>query len=72
MSARRHRTKFVHEGQYVAAVEVDWIEAETGWPPYLSLEDAQKLDEAREALRKGDFKKASQLGKVYQLTPLAG
>ena len=67
----RCRTKFVHEGQYAAAIEVEWIESDTGWSPYLSLEDAQKLDEVREALRRGDFKRAAQLGRVYQLTPLA-
>ena len=66
----RHRTKFVHEGQYAAAVEIEWIESDTGWSPYLSLEDAQKLDELREALRSGDLKRAGQLGRVYQLTPL--
>ena len=67
----RHRTKFVHEGQYAAAVEIECIESDTGWSPYLSLEDAQKLDEVREALSRGDFKRAGQLGRVYQLTPLA-
>jgi len=70
MSTKR-RVKFVHEGQYAAVVEVNWIEADSGWPPYLSLEDAEKLDELREALRKGDLKRASQLGRVYQLTPLS-
>lgn len=70
MSAKRH-TKFVHEGQYAAAVEVDLIESDTGWPPYLSLEDARKLDKVREALHRGDLKRAGQLGRVYQLTPLA-
>jgi hypothetical protein len=70
MSARRG-TKFVHEGSYVAAVEVDWIDSDTGWSPCLSLGDARKLDEAREALRRGDFKKVAQLGRVYELTPLA-
>ncbi len=67
----RHRTKFVHEGQYAAAVEIEWIESDAGWSPYLSLEDAQKLDEVREALRTGDLKRAGQLGRVYRLTPLA-
>ncbi|MBI4461230.1 MAG: hypothetical protein HY648_14375 [Acidobacteria bacterium] len=67
----RHRTKFVHEGQYVAAVEVEWIESETGWSPYLSLEDVRKLDEVREALRRGDLKRAGQFGRVYQLTLIA-
>ncbi len=70
MSTRR-RTKYVLEGLYAAAVDVDWIESEMGWSPYLSLEDAQKLDEVREALRSGDLTRASQLGRVYQLTPVA-
>ena len=69
MSARR-RTKFVHEGEYVAAVDVAWMEAEAGWAPYLSLEDAQKLDAVREALQRGDLKKASQLGHIFHLTPV--
>jgi hypothetical protein len=67
----RPSTKFVHEGKYAAAVEVEWIESETGWSPYLSMEDAQKLDEVREALRRGDLKRASQLSRIYQLTPVA-
>jgi hypothetical protein len=70
MSTRR-RTKYVLEGLYAAAVDVDWIESEMGWSPYLSLEDAQKLDEVREALRRGDLARASQLGRVYHLTPVA-
>ena len=69
--SNKRRTKFVHEGQYAAAVDVELIENETAWSPYLSLEDGQKLDEVREALQRGDLKKASQLGRVYQLTPVA-
>ena len=68
--SRGHRTRFVHEGQYAVAVEVERIESDTAWSPYLSLEDAQKLDEVREALRRGDLKRAAELGRVYQLTPL--
>ena len=68
--SRRH-TKFIQEGQYAAAVDIEWIESDTGWSPYLSVEDAQKLDEVREALRKGDLKKAGQLARVYQLTPVS-
>jgi hypothetical protein len=68
---KKHHTKFIHEGQYAAAVEVDWIESETGWSPCLSVEDAQKLDEVREALKRGDLKKAGHLARVFQLTPLA-
>jgi hypothetical protein len=68
---KKRRTKFIHEGQYAAAVEVEWIESETGWSPCLSVEDARKLDEVREALKNGDLRKAGQLAHVYQLTPLA-
>jgi len=66
----KRRTKFVFEGQFAAAVEVDWVEAEGGWSPYLTMEDGQKLDEVREALQRADLKRASQLGRVYQLIPL--
>ncbi len=69
MNRRRH-TKLVHEGQYAAEVEVDLIDTDTGWSPYLSLPDAQKLDEVRKALRSGDLKRASQLARVFELLPV--
>jgi hypothetical protein len=69
---RKHQTKFVHEGEYVAEVEVQLIESTEGWAPYLSLEDAQKLDEVREALRRGDLTTASELARVFRLTPVSG
>ena len=68
----RPGTKFVQEGEYAAAVEVKWIEAENEWAPYLSVEDASKLDQDRKALRAGDLKAAARLARVYQLTPIAG
>lgn len=68
---KRTRTKLVHEGRYVAEVEVELLEMEDEWSPYLSLEDAYKLDDVREALRRGDVKAAAQHAKVYALTPVA-
>jgi hypothetical protein len=68
----RRRTKFIHEGQYAAEVEVELIESQEGWAPYLSLEDAQKLDEVRAALRRGDLRRASQMARIFKLTPVAG
>ena len=67
----RHYTKLVCEGEYVAQVEVDLIETDTGWSPYLSLDDAYKLDNVRDALRRGDVKAASRLAKLFKLTPVA-
>jgi hypothetical protein len=66
----RHHKKLVHEGQYVAEVDVELIEDDDGWSPYLSLDDAMKLDEVRQALLRADLKKASELAAVYELTPV--
>ncbi len=70
MNKRRH-TKLVREAQYSAEVEVVMIEAEDDWSPYLSLSDAYKLDEVREALRRGDIQAASRLARVFNLTPVS-
>ncbi|MBI3372854.1 MAG: hypothetical protein HY017_14005 [Betaproteobacteria bacterium] len=45
MMNNRHFTKLVHEGKYVAEVDVELIGTDDGWSPYLSLEDAYKLDD---------------------------
>lgn len=44
MMKRRAHTKLIHEGQYAAEIDVELIDTDNGWSPYLSLEDAQKLD----------------------------
>ena len=67
----KHFAELVHEGEYVAEVDVELIYTDEGWSPYLSLDDAYKLDDVREALRRGDVKSASQLAKVYILTPVS-
>ncbi len=67
---KRPHTKLVHEGQYAAEVDVQLIDADEGWSPYLSLEDAEKLDEVRKALLRGDIKRAAELARVFELTPV--
>ena len=67
----RKTTKLVREGNYVAAVEVEMIYADDGWSPYLSAEDAYRLDDVRDALKRGDLKAAAQIARVYSLTPVA-
>lgn len=63
--------RLVREGDFVAEVDVALVEAQGGWTPYLSLEDAYKLDDVRDALRAGDIKRASRLAsRVYRLTPV--
>jgi hypothetical protein len=63
--------KLIHEGRYAAEVPVELIEDETGWSPYLSLNDALKLDAVRLALRRGDVTEAAKHGRVFELLPVA-
>jgi len=67
---RRSHTKLVHEAKYVAEVDVELIETDEGWSLYLSLEDAYKLDDVREALRRVDIKSAARLARIFTLTPV--
>ena len=68
--SHRKMTRLVREGDYIAEVSVDLIEAEGGWSPYLTLDDAYRLDDIRDALRRGDMRTASRMARVYRLTPV--
>lgn len=71
MTNSRATTKLVRVGRYAADVDVELIETIDGWSPYLSLEDAEKLDEVRTALKRHDFEAAAKLARVYELKPIA-
>lgn len=62
--------KIVHEGEYMAEIEVKMTYNDDEWSPYLSLEDAEKLDNVRLALRQNDLKTAAQFACIYHLTPI--
>ena len=47
------------------------LENDDEWSPYLSIDDAYKLDEIREALQAKNIKKALEYAKVYYLKPIA-
>jgi hypothetical protein len=66
MTTTKH-TKLLHEGDYVAEVEIELSEMPEAWEPYMSVEDAQRLDAVRKALKEGDVKAAGRMGKVYRL-----
>jgi len=66
---KKHHTRLVHEGQYVAEVDVELLDTGEGWSPYLSLEDAYKLDDVRDTLRRGDIKRAAKMTRIFTLTP---
>ena len=56
----------------MAEVDIELIDTDEGWSPYLSLDDARKLDDVRDALRRGDIKTAAKLARVFCLTPVTG
>jgi len=71
MKKRRH-TKLVHDGKYVGEVDAELIDMDKGWSPYLSLDDAYKIDDIRNALRLGDVKSAARFARddtyVYRVS----
>ncbi len=67
----KNTTKLIHEGEYVAEVDIALIITEDEWSPYLSLQDAYKLDDVRRALRQGDVKSAAKMARVFKLIPVA-
>lgn len=70
MMNNKKKVKLIQEGSFFAEVDINPIEDETGWSPYLSLEDAVKLDDVRKALQCGDVASAVKLARVYTLTPV--
>lgn len=67
----RSARRFVREGAFAAEVNVELVESDGGWTPYLSVDDAYKLDNVRDALRAGDLERASRLAtRIYRLTPV--
>jgi len=68
---KRKTTRFVHHGRYAAEVDIELLEDDHEWAPYLSLQDAQKLERVMKALREGDLGAATKLARVYELKPIA-
>ncbi|MCC6127537.1 MAG: hypothetical protein IT426_21480 [Pirellulales bacterium] len=64
-------TKLVREGSLIAEVEVELIESDQSWAPYLTVEEAKKLDEVRLALQNNDIAAATKFARVFRLTPVS-
>ncbi len=69
--SERQVSKYIHAGDYVAEVVVTLILTDDDWSPYLSVEDAQKLDIVRRFLQAGDIAQAARYGRVFKLLPVA-
>jgi hypothetical protein len=63
--------RFVHGGHYAAEVEVELIPDDNAWGPYLSMDDALKLERVEIALNKGDVEAAAKEAKVFKLLPVS-
>lgn len=68
---KQTRKKLIHERRYLAEIDVELLVTDDEWSPCLSMEDAYKLDDVREALKKGDTATAARYGRVFSLTPIA-
>lgn len=51
-------------------MSVELLEDETEWSPYLSVNDAYRLDEVCSALRRGDIAAAANLARIFKLEPV--
>ena len=67
----RRSTQLIHEGKYAAEIPIELIEDDGAWGPYVSLQDVQKLDRVRLALRRDDIAAASREARVYKLLPIS-
>ena len=67
----KSRKKYIHEGLYVAEIDIEVTDPDEGWAPYISLEDALKMDEVRQALRENDLKRAGRYARIFTKTPVA-
>lgn len=65
----RKETKLIREGPLVAEVEVELTDFDRPWGPYLSVQDADRLDRVRDALRRSDVAGAGKLARVFRLVP---
>ena len=61
-------TKRLRHGNLMAEVKVTSIPDDGAWGPYLSLDDASKLDRVNRALKSGDVEAASKDATVFAVS----
>ncbi len=62
--------KLIHEEDYIAEVVVTLEESADEWAPYISLRDALRIDDVREALQRGDVNAAAEKASVFEILPV--
>jgi hypothetical protein len=71
MTRTRKSKEIIHEGRFAAEVDIELQYSDESWSPTMSLEDAQRLETVRAALKRGDIAEAAKHGRVFELTPVA-
>lgn len=69
---KQSKLKLIHEGHYLAKVYIEAEQTEAPWGPYVTPEEAGKIDALRLALRRNDIATAARYGTVYRLTQVEG
>jgi hypothetical protein len=67
---KNQQIKLIHVGKYAAEVEVTLQHEADGWAPYISVEDARKLDKVKQYLTETKIDEARALAKVFELKPV--
>ena len=65
-------TKRLRHGNLMAEITVKLAPDDGAWGPYLSLEDAEKIERMDEALKAGDIVAAAKDAKIYEVMAMAG
>ena len=66
----RKATRLVREGSFAAEVDVALLDGPGEWGPYLSPEDAIRLDTIRTLLQGGKIAQAARYGRIFELKPI--
>jgi hypothetical protein len=61
-------TKTIREGNLMAEVKVSLIPDDGAWGPYVSAQDAMKLERVRLALKAGDRETAAKESEVFEVS----
>jgi hypothetical protein len=67
----RKTTRLVHNDGYAAEVEVNLIDDDGAWGPYLSVQDVEKLERVRKALGAGKLAEAAKEARVFEMVPVS-
>ena len=62
--------KLIRDGDLIAEVEVDLHDGIGDWEPTMSKDDAFKVDDVCDAMRRKDYQAVAKLARLYRLVPV--